>query len=109
MTGRKSADREALDRLTDFLVEDILDAPDDDILAETREEGVEPGTDAVRLRGLFERAVLDVNKQRLLAAKAAVKAERSIVQGTSAVRDVRDARRRLQSMLEQKEAFPALT
>jgi hypothetical protein len=109
MTGRKHADREALDRLTDFLVEDILDTPDEDILAEAGAEGIDPETDAVRLRALFERTVLELNKGRLRAAKAAVEAKKSASQRKSTLFDIHEARRRLQSILEQKGALPALT
>ena len=109
MTGRKSADRKELDRLTDFMVEDILDASDDDILTELREDGTDPQVDAVRLRALFERTVLEGNKRRLLAAKAAVRAENTSSRRTGSVFDIREARRRLQSILEQKGTLPALT
>ena len=68
-------DREALDRLADFLVEDVLDASDDDILSEAREEGIDPESDAARMRALFERTVLEANKRRLHAARAAVQAQ----------------------------------
>ncbi|UYN96073.1 MAG: hypothetical protein KIT25_03770 [Enhydrobacter sp.] len=109
MTGRKNADRKELDRLAAFLVEDILEASDDDILAEAREDGVDPQADAARLRALFERTVLDANKRRLLAARAAVQAERSSGQRKGSVFDIQEARRRLQSILEQKGTIPALT
>ena len=42
MTGRKSGDREELDQLVDFLVEDALTVSDEEILAEARDEGIEP-------------------------------------------------------------------
>jgi hypothetical protein len=109
MTERKKADREALDRLGDFLVEDILDTSDEDILAEARIDGIDPEVEAARLRALFERTVLAANKHRLLAAKAAAQAEKSASQRKSTLFDIREARRRLQSIFEQKGASPALT
>lgn len=102
MTGRKSGDREELDRLVDFLVEDALNASDADILAEVREEGIEPESDAARLRALFERTVLDANKRRLLAAKAAVQANKSGSGRRGTVFDIQEARRRLQLLLERR-------
>lgn len=109
MTGRKSADREALDRLVDFLVEDALNASDEDILAEAREEGIEPEGDAARLRALFERTVLDVNKRRLFAAKAAVQADKSASGRRGTVFDIQEARRRLHLLLEQRSTRLPIT
>lgn len=109
MTGRKSADREALDRLVDFLVEDALNASDEDILAEAREAGIEPESDAARLRALFERTVLDANKRRLLAAKAAVRADKSVPGRRATVLDIQEARRRLELLLEQRNTALPIT
>lgn len=109
MTGRKSADREALDRLVDFLVEDALSASDEDILAEAREEGIDPESDAARLRALFERTVLDANKRRLLAAKAAVQADKSASGRRGTVSDIQEARRRLHLLLEQRSTELPIT
>jgi hypothetical protein len=104
MTGRKSGDREELDQLVDFLVEDALTVSDEEILAEARDEGIEPESDAARLRALFERTVLNVNKRRLLAAKAAVQADKSASGGRGTVFDIQEARRRLQLLLEQRSS-----
>lgn len=109
MTGRKSGDREELDRLVDFLVEDALNASDEDILAEARDEGVEPESDAARLRALFERTVLEVNKRHLLAAKAAVQADKSASGRRGVVFDIQEARRRLQLILEQRSSGLPIT
>lgn len=109
MTGRKSADREALDQLVDFLVEDALNASDEDILAEAREAGIEPESDAARLRALFERTVLDANKRRLLAAKAAVQADKSAAGRRATVFDIQEARRRLEQLLEQRSTALPIT
>jgi hypothetical protein len=109
MTGRKHADREALDRLADFLVEDVLDASDEDILAEAREAGVDPESDAARLRALFERTVLEANKRRLAAAKAAVQATRNTRPPESTVFDIEEARRRLRAAIEQRGVAAQVT
>jgi hypothetical protein len=45
----------ALDRLADALVEDILSASDEDILAEFRESGGDSERNATDMRALFEK------------------------------------------------------
>lgn len=109
MTGRKSADREELDRLADFLIEDVLETSDDDVLAEVREDGLDPQIEAASVRALFEQAVLQTNRRRLLAAKAAVRAEHSAARHSNSPVSIQEARQRLQVILDQKEATPALT
>jgi hypothetical protein len=49
------SDREALDRLGDALVEDILAASDEEILAETKQDGEDPESVAAAMRALFEK------------------------------------------------------
>lgn len=77
MTGKRQSDHEALDRLADALVEDILDASDQDILAETKEDTSDPAAVAAGVRALFEKAVTTTAKARLAAAKLAVAADRN--------------------------------
>ena len=77
MTGKRRSDRDALDRLAEALVEDILDASDQDILAEIREDGGDPAAVAAGARALFEKAVATAAKARLAAAKQAVAADRN--------------------------------
>jgi hypothetical protein len=76
MTGPEDRDREALDRLQQALIEDILATSDDDILAEAAEEGIDPEAAATANRALFEKALAINKKARLEAAKAAVAADR---------------------------------
>lgn len=112
MTGRKRADRDALDQLVDFLVEDVLEASDEDVLAEAKEAGLDPESNAVRLRTLFERTVLEANKKRLAAARAAVQARRSARQSVNTVFvvfDIDEARRRLRAAIEQRGVLEQLT
>jgi hypothetical protein len=72
MTEPGNSDREALDRLGDVLVEDILAASDETILAETRQDGEDPEAVAANMRTLFEKVVDARGKARMAAAKAAV-------------------------------------
>jgi hypothetical protein len=74
MTDNK--DHEGLERLRDVLVEDILAASDDSILAETKQDGGDPEAVAASMRALFEKAIATGGKARMAAAKAAVAADR---------------------------------
>jgi hypothetical protein len=69
-------ERAALDRLADALVDDILDASDEDILAEITEDHGDPDRLAADLRALFERTALEAGKAKLAAAKQAAYAAR---------------------------------
>ena len=77
MTGKRQSDRDALDRLADALVEDIINASDQDILAEIKEDGGDLAAVAAGVRELFEKAVTTAAKARLAAAKLAVATDRS--------------------------------
>jgi hypothetical protein len=76
MTAPGNSDRDALDRLGEALVEDILAASDDAILAEARQDGEDPEAIAGAMRALFEKVVTADGKARMATAKAAVAADR---------------------------------
>jgi hypothetical protein len=101
MNTPKDDEREALDRLADALVEDILSASDEEILAEARQDTESPAAVVAATRVVFERAMLGGAKARLTHARAAVQRERQ--QAISTLRNLspQDARRQLQSVLEQ--------
>jgi len=109
MTEKKNAEREALDRLADSLVDDILNASDDDILDEFRESEGDPGEYAARMRTRFEDTVVTANKQRLAAAKAGAEAHRSKRGEQTAPIDFAEARRRLRAVLDTPNAPQHLT
>jgi hypothetical protein len=69
MTDPKS-DRAALDRLADALAEDILNASDQAILAEVKEDGEDPAAIAAEIQALFAKAKVRVAKRHLAEAKA---------------------------------------
>lgn len=75
MTDPKS-DRAALDRLADALAEDILNASDQDILAEVKEDGEDPAAIAAEVQALFAKAKAKVAKRQLAEAKAGAAASR---------------------------------
>jgi hypothetical protein len=76
MSAPENKPREELDRLEDALVEDVLAASDESILAEARQDGTDPTAAAAATRALFEQAVSLTGKARLAAAKAAAVADR---------------------------------
>jgi len=102
MTGKGKRERVALDRLADVLVDDILSASDEDILAEFRETFGDSDQNAAEMRALFEKSVLASNKKRLAAAKAAATANR-LSPATSAVApiDMAAARARLRAVVDK--------
>ncbi len=104
MTGRNDKEREALRRLADDLVEDILNLSDEEILAETREEGVDPERQAAEMQTLFQRAALRANKERLAMAKAAVvsNAGRALSGAPTRVIDIGEARHRLRRIMSSQ-------
>ena len=78
MTGRKDNPGRPLDLLTEFLVEDILNTPDEEILAEFEEAGGDPEAHAAEMRAFLEESILTSNKAKMAAAKAGVAAARRL-------------------------------
>ena len=70
MTGANKKEREALSRLADVLIEDVLAATDQEVLAEFLEAQGDPAKNADAMRALFETSVQKANKDRLRAAQA---------------------------------------
>jgi hypothetical protein len=77
MTPPEDKDHKALENLEGALVEDILSTSDEDILAEAREEGIDPEALAANMRASFEKTIAANRKARLTAARAAVAADRA--------------------------------
>jgi hypothetical protein len=101
MNGKKTPEREALDRLADFLVDDIWATPDEDLFAEFQEDKGDPSRNAAEMRALFEASRILVNKHRLAAAKAAVASANTRQRAPSkAVFDIAGARQRLRDLIE---------
>src|ERR1700722_17726720 len=85
MTDTDKKGREALGRLVDVLVQDVLAASDDEILAEFAEAHGDPAKNSTEMRALFEKSVLSANKDRLRAAKAGLAASRASAPTTNVV------------------------
>jgi len=75
MTDPGDKKREVLARLSKVMIEDILAASEERIIAETREDGQDPAAIATRTRALFEKTVTDSGKALMAAGKAAVVAD----------------------------------
>lgn len=90
--------REALSRLVDVLVEDVLAASDEEILAEFVETYGDPAKNSAEMRALFEKSVLKANKDRLRAAKAGLAASRVAVPASKIV-SMENVRERLRRAL----------
>jgi hypothetical protein len=108
MTGKRNERHKALDRLADALVEDILNTPDDEILAEFRGDGGDPESHARNMAALFERTLVKANKGRLASAKAGVAAAQNSVISAAPI-DLAAARRRLRAVLASPELRGKLT
>lgn len=100
MTRNKSNDHLALDRLAEFLVDDILGMTDEEILAEVTADGEDPKRIAQEAKDIFERAIMTCGKARLAAAKISVFSDR---QQSSKVfqLDPSVARQKLDNILRQ--------
>ena len=109
MTEKKSKAHDALNRLADALVDDILCTSDADILAEFRAAGGDPDRHAVDMRALFERSVVAANKSKMLAAKAGAARARSAVMPSPLPIDIAKARQLLRGVLDRPAAPTSLT
>lgn len=69
MTGKQKNKFEALDRLSNAFVDDILNISDEDILNEIIDEGSEADKVADEMRALFERTIHEEGKALLAAAR----------------------------------------
>lgn len=98
MTDDPKDDREALERLTAAMVEDLLKASEEELTAEILDEGRNPSQEAEAMAAIIERAARRCGKLRLEAARDALKsAGKSKPQASTA--DMGEARRRLAAIL----------
>ena len=66
--------QEALDRVAEKLVEDVLNATDAEILAEAKEDGRDIAREAASNRAIFARALAAPGRRRMATARAAIDA-----------------------------------
>lgn len=74
MSDQKNKAQQALDRLTEKLVEDVLNTSDAEILAEAKEDGRDVAAEAARSRAIFARALVAQGKRKMAVARAALNA-----------------------------------
>jgi hypothetical protein len=74
MTNKKITSIEQLDRLTDSLVNDIIELSDEEILDDAKEQFDNPLVEVERLKGVLNSALLRVAKTKLTDAKNKVNA-----------------------------------
>lgn len=102
MSDSKNSKRVAIDRLADVLVEDILTATDAEILAEAKEDGIDPAATTARLKDVYKKALTEMRKSRLAAARAAVDNDHRGGWSETVTRlDSVAARKRVEAVLKQ--------
>lgn len=69
MTRNQNEERNALDRLADALVDDILSMSDEEALAEAEDDGIDPAKVSDSLRDVFNRVVTEAGKAKLASAR----------------------------------------
>lgn len=107
MTEQKKGS-DGLRNLRRTLVEDVLQATDEDILEQFAEDFGPPPANAARMRALFARAVLGANKARLAAARDGVEASKTSALPSAPI-SLSDARQRLKEVLTEHAGDPAFT
>lgn len=107
MTEQKK-DTNGLQNLRRALAEDILQASDEDILAQFAEDFGPPAANAARMRALFAQAALRANKARLAAARNGLAASNTPTSSAELI-SLSDARRRLKQVLTEHAHDPAFT
>jgi hypothetical protein len=98
MTTNSNDARDALRRLADALAEDVLSAPESEILQEAAELFGDPAKLATNMLKLFEQTMGEQGKERLAAAREAVAAERRRPAGVFRLPPA-EARRLLQQLI----------
>jgi len=98
MTTNSNDARDALRRLADALAEDVLNAPDSEILEDAAEIYGDPEKLAADMLKLFEQTASEQGKERLAAARTAVAADRRRPAAVVLLPPA-DARRRLQQLI----------
>jgi len=79
MSKASTTDQDAVRRLKDALVKDILEESDEQIAADAAEDGIDLERQAQAMRAMFEAEVVQAGKVKLQAAKAAVAAQRLVL------------------------------
>ncbi len=109
MTNSDKKEKQALLRLADLLVEDVLDSSDDEILSEFEKENGDPNEYAERMRVAFRQNLIKANKQKLEDAKAAVAQNRKNSAHRTPIMSIEEARAQLKRLNSDGFATEKLT
>jgi hypothetical protein len=107
MTEQKK-ETDGLQNLRRVLAEDVLQASDEDILAQFAADFGPPAANAARMRALSARAVLIANKSRLAAARDGLTIAKTSASSAAPI-PLPDARRRLKQILAEHAGDPTFT
>jgi hypothetical protein len=97
MNERKEA-RDALRGLRQLMIDDIMEASDEEILAQFNEDIGSSDENAIRMKMMFEKTVLLANKGRLHSARDGAAASREVSKGS--LIPIGEARARLRQVLD---------
>lgn len=103
MTEDRGLKQRALDRLTDALVDDILNASAEEILADFQEEDGGVERHVSETRAIIEKGVAGANKRRLAAAKAGAASSRTPSKKATTPIDANEARRLLSTLTPEQK------
>jgi hypothetical protein len=108
MTEDRGFKQRALDRLADALVDDILNASAEEILAEFQEEDGGVERHVSETGAIIEKGVARANKHRLAAARAGAASSRAPGKKATTPIDINEARHRMSTLTpEQKLTLAA--
>jgi hypothetical protein len=107
MTDHKK-ETDGLRSLRQALAEDVLQASDEDILAQFAADFGSPAVNTARMRALSARAVLIANKPRLAAARDGLAISKTPAPPAALI-PLSDARRRLKQILAEHAGDPTFT
>jgi len=98
---KRQSHLEKLTRLADALAEEVLSAPDDEILSEAEGEFSSVQDEAGHVLGILEKAKQQAAKRRLYAAKEAIAQYKNQTMGKVIILDPAAARRKLDQILKE--------
>ena len=99
MTENKKSKQQALDRLADALVDDILDTSPEEILVEFKEDHGGAERHVAEMRALVEKSVVMANKRRLAAAKSGAESIPALSKKDATPIDINEARRLISTLM----------
>ena len=110
MARNENEAKKAIERLEQLFDKDILEASDEEILAEFQKQHGDPAQYTAAMRVRFEKTVIMANKERLKAARAALDTAAATKSPTTAgTINISVARRRLRGIFASGVAAGKLT